>query len=122
MTVTVRYLVHDVETAVAFYRDALGFEVRQRFGPAMAALVQGELNLWLAGPAASAAKALPDGRVPVPGGWNRFVLETPDLEALVAKLRRRGVRFRNDIVMGPGGAQILVEDPSGNPIELFQPR
>ncbi len=122
MAVTVRYLVHDVEAALAFYRDALGFQVAQQFGPAMAILRQGDLNLWLAGPAASAARPMPDGRTPSPGGWNRFVVETSDLETLVATLRNQGVAFRNDIVTGPGGSQILVEDPSGNVVELFQPR
>jgi len=122
MTVAVRYLVTDVEAALAFYRDALGFEVKQQFGPAMAILSRGDLQLWLAGPAASASKPMPDGRVPSPGGWNRFVLEVPDLAQLVQSLRDRGAVFRNDIIAGPGGSQILVEDPSGNVIELFQPR
>jgi catechol 2,3-dioxygenase-like lactoylglutathione lyase family enzyme len=122
MAVTVRYLVHDVEAALAFYRDALDFQVAQQFGPAMAILRHGDLNLWIAGPAASAARPMPDGRTPSPGGWNRFVLETRDLEALVATLKNQGAAFRNDIVTGPGGSQILVEDPSGNVVELFQPR
>jgi catechol 2,3-dioxygenase-like lactoylglutathione lyase family enzyme len=120
MTVSVRYLVSDVDAAVAFYRDAFGFEVTQQFGPAMAILTRGALQLWLAGPAASASRPMPDGRVPAPGGWNRFVLEVPDLPALVETLRARGVTFRNDVVAGPGGRQILVEDPSGNVVELFQ--
>src|SRR5580693_9033460 len=114
MTVSVRYLVRDVEAAIGFYRDALGFELEQQYGGAMAILSQGDLRLWLAGPAASAARPMPDGRAPAPGGWNWFVIETGDLEALVARLRGKGAVFRNNIVTGPGGSQILVEDPSGN--------
>jgi catechol 2,3-dioxygenase-like lactoylglutathione lyase family enzyme len=121
MSATFRYLVDDVEAAVGFYRDALGFEVRQHYGAAMAIVALGDLSLWLAGPTASAARPMPDGRKPAPGGWNRFVLETDDLPALVARLREQGSVFRNDIVSGPGGSQILVEDPSGNVVELFQP-
>ncbi len=116
-----RYLVHDVNEAVAFYTGLLGFQVKQQFGPAMAILARGGLTLWVAGPMASAAKPMPDGRKPVPGGWNRFVLEVEDLPGLVAMLREKGVPFRNDILSGPGGQQILCEDPSGNVIELFQP-
>jgi len=122
MTVSVRYMVTDVEAAVGFYRDMLGFEVEEQFGPAMAILGRGDLRLWLAGPLASASRPMPDGAAPGPGGWNRIVLETPDLAATVQGLRDRGVRFRNDIVIGPGGSQILAEDPSGNIVELFQPR
>lgn len=116
---TIRYLVSDVEAAVRFY-EQLGFEVRQRFGPNMAILAKGDLTLWTAGPNSSAAQPMPDGAKPVPGGWNRFVLEVEGLEALVAKLRAGGVRFRNEIVKGPGGKQILCEDPSGNVVELFE--
>lgn len=119
---TVRYLVTDVSQAIAFYRDALGFDVKQQFGPAMAILARGDLTLWLAGPAASASKPMPDGRRPEPGGWNRFVLEVDDLAGLVASLRQRGIKFRNEILEGPGGKQILCEDPSGNAIELFEAR
>ncbi len=122
MSVSVRYLVHDVPAAVAFYRDALGFTLKQQFGPAMAILEHGGLQLWLAGPPSSAAKPMPDGRQPEPGGWNRFVLEVADLDALVTRLRATGTPFRNDILDGPGGRQILAEDPSGNVIELFEPR
>lgn len=122
MTVAVRTMVSDVAAALAFYRDALGFTVKQQFGPAMAILERGALQLWLAGPPSSAAKPMPDGRVPGPGGWNRIVLEVSDLAALVDQLRRQGVSFRNDILSGPGGSQVLIEDPSGNPVELFQPR
>jgi catechol 2,3-dioxygenase-like lactoylglutathione lyase family enzyme len=118
---TIRYLVHDVKEAVAFYTGSLGFQVKQQFGPAMAILARGDLTLWVAGPMASAAKPMPDGRKPVPGGWNRFVLEVDDLPGLVAMLREKGVPFRNEILSGPGGQQILCEDPSGNVIELFQP-
>lgn len=117
----VRYLVHDVDAAIAFYRDGLGFELAQQFGPAMAILKRGDLTLWTAGPGASAARPMPDGRQPEPGGWNRFVLEVDDLEAAIAALEAKAARFRNAIVAGPGGRQILVEDPSGNVIELFQP-
>jgi len=119
---TVRYLVTDVSEAIAFYREALGFEVKQQFGPAMAILARGDLTLWLAGPAASASKPMLDGRKPEPGGWNRFVLEVEDLPDFVASLRERGVKFRNEILEGPGGKQILCEDPSGNAVELFEPR
>jgi catechol 2,3-dioxygenase-like lactoylglutathione lyase family enzyme len=118
---TVRYLVHDVDAAVAFYTGALGFEVKQQFGPAMAILTRGELTLWAAGPMASAARPMPDGRKPEPGGWNRFVIEVEDLASFVATLRQKGVAFRNEIVEGPGGKQILCEDPSGNVVELFEP-
>src|SRR5215472_7035341 len=114
---TVRYLVKDVGAAIAFYTESLGFELKQQFGPAMAILMRGDLKLWLAGPPASASKPMPDGRKPEPGGWNRFVLEVEDLAALVARLRERGVRFRNEILEGPGGRQILCEDPAGNAIE-----
>jgi catechol 2,3-dioxygenase-like lactoylglutathione lyase family enzyme len=118
---SVRYIVHDVDQAVAFYTESLGFRLQQQFGPAMAILARDDLTLWVAGPAASASRPMPDGRQPEPGGWNRFVLQVDDLETLVAGLRQRGARFRNDIVTGPGGRQILCEDPSGNVIELFQP-
>jgi catechol 2,3-dioxygenase-like lactoylglutathione lyase family enzyme len=118
---TVRWIVEDVGTSVDFYRDVLGFEVTQTFGPAMAIVRHGDLDLWLAGPASSAARPMPDGAQPEPGGWGRIVIETEDLDALVADLRGRGARFRNDVVSGPGGRQILVQDPSGNLIELFEP-
>lgn len=118
---SIRYLVHDVNEAVAFYTGSLGFRVKQQFGPAMAILARGDLTLWIAGPLASAAKPMPDGRRPGPGGWNRFVIEVDDLSGLVAMLREKGVPFRNEILRGPGGQQILCEDPSGNVIELFQP-
>ncbi|WP_446982470.1 VOC family protein [Rhizobium leguminosarum] len=117
---TARYLVNDVDMSVAFYTEHLGFTLQQQFGPAMAILSRGDLTLWLAGPMASAAKSMSDGRKPEPGGWNRFVLEVPDLSQLVADLRKRNIVFRNEIVEGPGGRQILCDDPSGNVIELFE--
>src|SRR5262245_11787073 len=118
---SIRYLVKDVNESVKFYSSALGFELKEQYGPAMAILEKDGFNLWLAGPVSSAAKAMPDGRKPEPGGWNRFVLQVDDLKSLVSELRTQGVKFRNDIVSGPGGSQILVEDPSGNAVELFQP-
>jgi catechol 2,3-dioxygenase-like lactoylglutathione lyase family enzyme len=119
--VSVRYIVDDVDAAVAFYRDRLGFEVRMQPAPGFAMLVRGGLRLLLNTPAGGggAGQAMPDGRVPEPGGWNRFQLETDDLDALVAALA--GATFRNEIVQGRGGRQILVEDPSGNLVELFEP-
>lgn len=117
----IRYLVKNVDEAVKFYSETFGFKVDRQFGPAMAILSRGDLTLWLAGPAASASRPMPDGSKPGPGGWNRFVLEVNHLASLVGRLRRQGVRFRSDLVKGPGGQQALCEDPSGNPIELFQP-
>ena len=117
----VRYIVDDVAAAVRFYTDALGFTLVQQFGPAMAILEHDGLRLWVAGPQASASRPMPDGSQPVAGGWSRIVLTVDDLEAVVARLRGQGVRFRNDLVVGPGGRQILCEDPAGNAIELFQP-
>jgi catechol 2,3-dioxygenase-like lactoylglutathione lyase family enzyme len=117
---TIRYLVLDVDDAVAFYTERLGFTLERRFGPPFAVVRRGDLALWLSGPQASAARALPDGRRPEPGGWNRLVLEVDDLAALVAELQTKGVRFRSPLITGPGGSQILAEDPSGNPVELFQ--
>ncbi|MGE0242180.1 MAG: VOC family protein [Parvibaculaceae bacterium] len=118
---TMRYMVDDVDAAVAFYTEALNFSLTQQFGPNMAILTRDDLTLWVAGPNASAGRPMPDGRKPEPGGWNRFVIEVADLAKLVAQLRSQGTRFRNDIVEGPGGKQILAEDPSGNVIELFEP-
>ncbi len=117
----VRYIVDSVEDAVVFYVSKLGFELERQFGPAMAILAHGDLTLWVAGPKASASRPMPDGARPGPGGWSRFVLTVDDLESSVSKLTDDGVKFRNDIVDGPGGKQILCEDPSGNVVELFQP-
>jgi catechol 2,3-dioxygenase-like lactoylglutathione lyase family enzyme len=117
---SVRYIVHDVDQAIAFY-TRLGFTLRQQFGPAMAIVAHDDLTLWLAGPRASASKPMPDGRIPEPGGWNRLVLQVADLPAIVATLHAQGISFRNDIVDGPGGRQVLCEDPSGNVVELFEP-
>ncbi len=117
----VRYIVDDVDDAIAFYVSKLGFELQQQFGPAFAIVVHGDLTLWLAGPKASASKPMPDGAQPCPGGWSRFALTVDDLESFVSKLTADGVSFRNEIVEGPGGKQILCQDPSGNVIELFQP-
>ena len=121
-TVNVRYMVDDVDAAVAFYTAHLGFELLSKALPAFADVALGDLRLLLSGPASSAGRPMPDGRRPTPGGWNRIHLIVNDLEAEVARLRNAGVRFRNDIVTGPGGSQTLLEDPSGNPIELFLPR
>ena len=118
---SMRYLVNDVASSIKFYSESLGFRLEQQYGPAMAILSKGDLTLWLAGPASSAAKPMPDGRVPAPGGWNRFVFEVDDIHEIVAKLKGEGVSFRNDVIQGPGGSQVLCEDPSGNLIELFQP-
>lgn len=118
----IRYLVKNVDEAVGFYTELMGFTVEQRFGPAMAIVTKGDLTLWLAGPQSSAAQPLPNGLKPEPGGWNRFVSEVENLQATVDHLKTQGVRFRSDVVAGPGGLQIVCEDPSGNAIELFQPR
>jgi catechol 2,3-dioxygenase-like lactoylglutathione lyase family enzyme len=117
----IRYLVTDVDAAIAFYTRRLGFTLEQQMGPAFAIVARDGLSLWLAGPRSSAARAMPDGRKPEPGGWNRLVLDVDDLDAEVAKLKDAEVTFRNEVVSGPGGRQILLEDPDGNPIELFEP-
>lgn len=117
----VRYFARNLDESIAFYTRHLGFSLEQQFGPNMAILSLDGLTLWLAGPGASASRPMPDGRQPEPGGWNRFVLQVDNLAALVAKLKQQGATFRNDIVKGPGGQQILIEDPSGNVVELFQP-
>jgi len=122
-TVRVRYMVADLPAAQAFYRDKLGFKVDFASGTYFAALSRGGLQLLLSpvsGPG-GASRAMPDGARPAPGGWTRIVLNTPDLQGEVARLRRLGVHFRNDIVVGLGGSEILLDDPSGNPVELFQP-
>lgn len=122
-TVSVRYIVHDVDEAIAFYRERLGFEEVMHPAPTFAMLVRGELRLLLSAPsgAGGGGQAMPDGTRPEPGGWNRFSLEVDDLSARVEALREAGARFRSEIVTGVGGRQILLEDPSGNPIELFEP-
>ena len=117
----IRYLVADIDVAVAFYVDMLGFEVVERWGAPFAMVKRGDLMLWLSGPGSSASRSLEDGSKPVPGGWNRLVLETEDLVSLVAKLTSAGAHCRSGIVSGPGGKQILINDPSGNPVELFEP-
>jgi catechol 2,3-dioxygenase-like lactoylglutathione lyase family enzyme len=117
---TVRYLVRDVDQAAAFYVDHLDFELVEAKGPAIAILRRGDLSLWVSGPQSSGARPMPDGRKPGPGGWNRLVVEVDAIDDVVEKLRAAGLPFRNDVVTGPGGKQILVEDPSGNPVELFE--
>jgi predicted enzyme related to lactoylglutathione lyase len=117
----VRYIVKDVSAAVEFYTKLLGFTVVEQYGPAMAILSKDDLTLWVAGPQASASRPMPDGRVPEPGSWSRFVVETDDIQALANKLKEAGAHFRNEVITGPGGSQTLVEDPSGNVVELFQP-
>ena len=119
--VSVRYMVDDVEAAIAFYTTHFGFTVRSNAAPAFADVVRGNLRLLLSGPASSAGRPMPDGRTPAPGGWNRIHLIVEDLASEVEHLRGAGLGFRNDIVKGPGGQQILLDDPAGNPIELFQP-
>jgi catechol 2,3-dioxygenase-like lactoylglutathione lyase family enzyme len=119
--VNVRYMVDDVQAAVDFYTSHLGFTVRTNFAPAFADVTSGNLRLLLAGPASSAGRPMPDGRQPGPGGWNRIHLIVPDISSEVARLRSEGVSFRNEVVSGPGGKQILIEDPAGNVVELFEP-
>ena len=114
-------MVTDVETAIGFYVTHLGFTVRSKTLPAFADVIRGELRLLLSGATSSAGRPMPDGSVPEPGGWNRIQLVVDDIGAEVRRLRAAGLKFRNDIVTGPGGSQILLEDPSGNAIELFQP-
>lgn len=119
--VSVRYLVDDVDAAMTFYTQHLDFTTRTNHAPAFADVVRGRLRLLLSGPTSSAARPMPDGDQPGPGGWNRIHLVVDDLAGLVDRLRAAGVPFRNDVVTGPGGQQILLVDPSGNPVELFQP-
>ena len=122
-TVSVRYIVDDVDAAIEFYRDRLGFREEMHPNAFFAMLGRGDLRLVLSVPGGGpgGGQAMPDGRRPEPGGWNRFQIEVDDLDAIVGELRTAGVRFRNEIVVGVGGRQVLVEDPAGNPVELFEP-
>jgi len=117
----IRYLVDDVDEAVEFYTNHLGFTIAERWGPAFSIVSRGDLKLWLSGPQASAARPMPDGRQPVPGGWNRLVIVVEDMSQLLVKLKAANVVFRNEPFSGPGGKQVLIDDPSGNPVELFEP-
>jgi glyoxylase I family protein len=117
----VRYLVKDVDRSIAFYTGHLGFRLDHRAAPAFASVSKGDLVLRLSGPGSSGARPMPDGRSQEPGGWNRIVVEVADLPRTIAELRQGGVRFRNEMETGPGGKQIQIEDPDGNPIEVFQP-
>jgi catechol 2,3-dioxygenase-like lactoylglutathione lyase family enzyme len=117
---TIRYIVQDTEAAIRFYTQLLGFELLERWGPAFAMVGKDGLVLWLSGSNTSAAQSMPDGRVPESGGWNRIVLEVSGLEALITNLKLSSVIFRNEMIDGVGGKQVLIEDPSGNPIELFE--
>jgi catechol 2,3-dioxygenase-like lactoylglutathione lyase family enzyme len=119
--VSVRYMVDDVDQAIDFYTRHFGFELGHNASPAFAEVIRGRLRLLLAGPKSSAGRPMPDGRTPEPGGWNRIHFVVDDLAAEVERLRSAGLSFRNEIISGPGGQQILADDPSGNPIELFQP-
>ena len=119
--VNVRYMVTDVDEAVTFYTEILDFDVLNNFAPAFADIARGNLRLLLSGPTSSAGRPMPDGATPGPGGWNRIHLIVDDIDVDVARIRDAGARFRNDILEGPGGKQVLVLDPSGNVIELFQP-
>ena len=119
---TVRYLVSDVDTALEFYTQQLGFALEQRMGPPFAIVTRDDLRLWLSGPGTSATRPMPDGREPEPGGWNRLVIEVDDLPALVQSMKAAGVVFRNEIITGPGGSQVLAEDGAGNVVELFEAR
>jgi catechol 2,3-dioxygenase-like lactoylglutathione lyase family enzyme len=119
--VSVRYMVDHVQAAIDFYTSHLGFTVRTSAAPGFADVTRGNLRLLLAGPRSSAGRPMPDGRKPGPGGWNRIHFIVPDIAAEVARLRAEGVQFRNDILTGPGGKQILIEDPAGNVVELFEP-
>jgi catechol 2,3-dioxygenase-like lactoylglutathione lyase family enzyme len=120
-TVNVRYMVDDVDEAIAFYTELLGFELLSNMSPAFADVRRGNLRLLLAGPSSSAGRPMPDGTKPEPGGWNRIHFVVDDIDTEVSRLRDKGAKFRNDVIEGPGGKQILLEDPSDNVVELFQP-
>jgi catechol 2,3-dioxygenase-like lactoylglutathione lyase family enzyme len=120
-TVNIRYIVDEVDAAIHFYTTHLGFTLLSNASPAFADVTRGDLRLLLSGPTSSGGRPLPDGRRPTPGGWNRIHFVVDDLDAEVRRLRAAGVPFRSDIITGPGGSQIVLDDPSGNPIELFQP-
>ena len=120
--VSVRYIVDDVDESIAFYTAHLGFELKSSAAPAFADVVRGNLRVLLSGPQSSGGRTLPDGRQPEPGGWNRIHLTVDDIEGEVERLQGDGLAFRSEIIRGPGGAQCVLDDPSGNPIELFQPR
>lgn len=122
-SVSVRYIVDDIDEAIAFYVEQLGFALVMHPSPPFAMLSRGDLRLVLSAPSGSpgGGQAMPDGTLPSPGGWNRFAIEVDELDEIVARLRANGVRMRNDVVDGVGGRQILIEDPSGNPVELFEP-
>src|SRR5258706_7536958 len=118
---TIRYIVNDVGSSIAFYTQHVASKLDRQAAAAFATVSRGDLTLWLSGPQSSAARAMPDGRRPEPGGWNRLVLEVEDLASRVVEMKNASISFRNEIVVGPGGKQILAEDPDGNPIELFEP-
>lgn len=120
-TISIRYMIDDVPVAIKFYTAHLGFAVEQDASPAFASVTRDGVRLLLSGKTSSGRRVMPDGREPVPGGWNRIHIQVDDLEAEVKRLRDAGLKFRNDIIIGPGGSQILLDDPSGNPVELFQP-
>lgn len=120
-SVSVRYMIDDVPAAIAFYTAHLGFSLEQDASPAFASVSRDGVRLLLSGKSSSGRRPMPDGRLPVPGGWNRIQLQVADIASEVERLRAAGLHFRNDIVTGPGGSQILLDDPSGNPVELFEP-
>jgi catechol 2,3-dioxygenase-like lactoylglutathione lyase family enzyme len=121
-TISVRYMIDDVPIAIRFYTTHLGFAVEKDASPAFASVTRDGVRLLLSGRTSSGRRAMPDGREPVPGGWNRMQIEVKDLAAEVKRLRDAGLKFRNDIISGPGGSQIILDDPSGNPVELFEPK
>lgn len=120
-SVSVRYMIDDVPAAIAFYTAHLGFSLEQDASPAFASVSRDGVRLLLSGKSSSGRRPMPDGRLPVPGGWNRIQLQVADIASEVERLRAAGLHFRNDILTGPGGSQILLDDPSGNPVELFEP-